>query len=109
MHSVLLDKCFIRNMISPRFEGIFCVISIDLNTLRGFQDRLGGGAPVINCPSLLDRNRIWAKTLLQEVTDRRDGAEKHKQWIYCFTCPHLFFHSGRCLTYRQITIFFLYC
>lgn len=43
MHSVLLDGCFIGNMIYPGIEGIFCVISIDLNTLRGFQDRLEGG------------------------------------------------------------------
>ncbi len=60
-------------MIHPGIEGIFCVISIDLNALRGFQDRVeagwrGGGtshrpASVINCPPLLDRNRIWAKTL----------------------------------------------
>lgn len=67
MHSLLLDTCFIGNMIHPGIEGIFCVISIDLNTLRGFQDEVEGRhhrpASVINRPSLQDRNRIWAKTL----------------------------------------------
>lgn len=43
MHSVLLDGCFIGNMIHPRIDGIFCVISIDLNTLKGFQDRVEVG------------------------------------------------------------------
>lgn len=30
-------------MIHPGIEGVFCVISIDLNTLRGFQDSVEGG------------------------------------------------------------------
>lgn len=42
-HSVLLDGCFIGYMIHPGIEGVFCVISIDLNTLRGFQDSVEGG------------------------------------------------------------------
>lgn len=44
---------------------------IDLNTLR--TEWRGGtsrrAAPVINGPSLQDRNRIWATTTGQEVMD----------------------------------------
>lgn len=41
---------FIGDMIHPEIEGISCVISIDLNALRGFQDRVdeGVGAPTID-------------------------------------------------------------
>lgn len=34
---------FIGDMIHPGIEGIFCVISIDLNAPRGFQNRVEGG------------------------------------------------------------------
>ena len=30
-------------LVHPGIEGIFCFVSIDLNTLRGFQDRVRGG------------------------------------------------------------------